>query len=185
QRLAGGRRWGLWLGGFAAAWLSIEAAALAVGLQLAASGISPANLAIPAMAAVHALIGVGEGLITVGALAFLYASRRDLLEAGSAARGSRLAWAGGLLLALALAAAAPLASANPDGLEWVAQQQGFLEAARQPFYRLIPDYLLPGVSNQALATIGAGILGALLVFAAALLAGRSRRRSHGDGPHSH
>jgi cobalt/nickel transport system permease protein len=36
------------------------------------------------MAGIHALIGIGEGLITVGALAFLFASRRDLLKAGEA-----------------------------------------------------------------------------------------------------
>jgi cobalt/nickel transport system permease protein len=180
RRLARGRRWGLWLGGFLAAWFSVEAAALAVGLQLAASGISPANLAIPAMAAVHALIGVGEGLITVGALIFLSAARRDLLDGSRAAPGGRLPWAGGLLLALALAVAAPLASTRPDGLEYVAGQLGFLQEARQPLYRWIPDYLLPGVSNQALATIAAGALGVLMVFAAAMWVGISRRRSPGD-----
>ena len=34
---------------------------------------------LPAMLGVHALIGVGEGLITVAALAFLRAARPDLL----------------------------------------------------------------------------------------------------------
>jgi hypothetical protein len=36
------------------------------------------------MGGVHALIGAGEGLITVAALAFITATRRDLVESRSA-----------------------------------------------------------------------------------------------------
>ena len=64
---------------FAAAWLSVEAAAIATTFQLAASGTSPLVVALPAMAGVHALIGIGEGLITVGALGLVRAARPDLL----------------------------------------------------------------------------------------------------------
>jgi cobalt/nickel transport system permease protein len=177
RRLTGERLWGILVGGFVAAWLSIEIAALGVGLQLAVSGISPANIAIPAMGGIHALIGIGEGLITVGALAFLYSARRDMFQAGQPAPvGGRAVWVGGLLIALALAVASPLASAHPDGLEWVAEQKGFLEAAQGPLYNIIPDYVMPGISNEALATILAGIVGALIVFAVALLVAYSRRR---------
>ena len=175
QRIARGQRWGIFVGGFLAAWLSIEIAALAVGLELAISGTSPANIAIPAMAGIHALIGIGEGLITVGALAFVYAVRPDFLEAGKAkaVKGS-VVWITGLLIALALAVASPLASAYPDGLEWVAEQQGFLDTAQGSLYEIIPDYTVPGISSEALATIIAGILGTLLVFAIAFFIARSR-----------
>jgi cobalt/nickel transport system permease protein len=176
RRLAGDRPWALYIAGFAAAWLSVEVAALAVALQLALSGTSPANLAIPTMAGVHALIGIGEGLITVGALAFVRASRPDLFEGEQrGAVGGSLVWVGGLLLALGLAVASPLASAHPDGLEWVAEQRGFLSLAQGPLYKLIPDYTLPGVSNGALATILAGVLGTLLVFVVGLAVAYSRR----------
>jgi cobalt/nickel transport system permease protein len=182
-RLARGRRWGLFAGGFAAAWLSIVAVALGVALQLALSGTAPANLALPAMAGVHALIGVGEGLITVGALAFLYSARRDLIPGAAAPRpGSRAVWAGGLLIALALAVASPLAARQPDGLERVAQELGFLDAARGPSYRLIPDYLVPGIPSEALATILAGVVGTLLVLGVALAAARSRGKRRTDQP---
>lgn len=176
RKLTRGVKWGLFTGGFVAAWLSIEASALLVALQLAVSNVSPANIALPAMGGVHALIGIGEGLITVGALAFLYRTRPDLVGAAAAGpiRG-RVVWAFGLLVALGLAIASPLASSNPDGLEWVAEQQGFLQAARAPLFRLIPDYVLPGVSNQALATILAGVLGALIVFGVTLLVAYNRR----------
>lgn len=175
-RVARGARWGIFTGGFSAAWLSVFVASLAVALELAISGISPANIAIPAMAAVHALIGIGEGLITVGALGFVYAARPDLLVAGTAkTTDSRAIWIGGLSIALILAVLSPLASSNPDGLERVAEDQGFLAAAQAPQYNLIPDYLVPGVSNEALATIVAGVIGALLVGAVAFLIARARR----------
>ena len=177
RRLTGERRWGLFASGFIAAWLSIEVAALAVALQLALSNTSPANIAIPTMAGIHALIGIGEGLITVGALAFIVSTRPDLLKSGEGrVAGGKLVWVAGLLLALLLAVASPLASANPDGLEWVAEQQNFLDRAEGPLFNLIPDYVLPGVSNEALATILAGILGTLIVFGAALGIAYARRR---------
>jgi cobalt/nickel transport system permease protein len=175
QRLARGQKWGVFVGGFLAAWLSIEIAALAVGLELAISGTSPANLAIPAMAGIHALIGIGEGLITVGALAFVYAVRPDYVTGGQAraVKGS-LVWVTGLLIALVLAVASPMASAYPDGLGWVAEQQGFLDTAQGSLYKLVPDYVLPGFSNEAVATIAAGILGIVIVFGITLFIARSR-----------
>ncbi len=177
QRLANGKSWGVFAGGFIAAWSSIFIAALAVALQLAFSAISPANLAIPAMGGIHALIGVGEGLITLGALAFLYATRRDLLTAGEGqTKAGAAVWAAGLLIALALAIASPLASANPDGLEWVAEQRGFLDTAQEPLFNLIPDYVFPGIPNEGLATVLAGIVGTLIVFGIALAVAYTRRR---------
>jgi cobalt/nickel transport system permease protein len=174
--LGGNRRWALYAAGFLAAWLSVEFSALAVALELALSGTSPASLAIPAMAGVHALIGIGEGLITVGALAFIASARPDLIEAGAAPQsGSRFAWLLGLAFAVVLAVASPLASAQPDGLEWVAKQQGFLQAARDPLFRILPDYVFPGLSNTALATILASVLGILIVFGVALAVAFSRR----------
>lgn len=176
-RVLGERAVSVYVSGFAAAWASIFVAALAVALQLALSGTSPANVAIPAMALVHAVIGLGEGLITLGALAFVHATRRDLLQLGQAQpRGGRLVWAGGLILALALVVLSPLASSHPDGLEWVAEQQGFLEAAQGPTYEIIPDYVLPGVSDEALATILAGVVGVVIVFAVAVSIAYTRRR---------
>jgi cobalt/nickel transport system permease protein len=175
--LTGGKSWGIFVGGFIAAWLSIEAAALATALELSLSGTSPANIAIAAMGGIHALIGIGEGLITLGALAFLYASRRDLLESGEGTPiNSKFVWVIGLALALLLAVASPLASSHPDGLEWVADQKGFLNLAKSPLYEIIPDYLFPGVSNTTLATIVAGAIGVLIVFVVALVVAMMRHR---------
>lgn len=169
RKLLGDKPWSIFVSGFIAAWLSIVLASLAVGLQLAISGTSPANIALPAMGGIHMLIGIGEGLITVGALAFLYTARRDLViqNIKTAPQRGAAIWIVGLGIAAFLAILSPLASANPDGLEWVAEQGGFLDAARGPLYNVIPDYVFPGIPNEALATIVAGIIGSLLVFGVA------------------
>ena len=68
------------VGGFAGAWASVLLASIACAIELAVSGRSPLGVALPAMAGVHALIGIGEGLITSAVLAFVTATRADLLE---------------------------------------------------------------------------------------------------------
>ena len=50
QRLSKGAKWGIFVGGFLASWTSIFIASLAAALELAFSGTSPANIAVPAMA---------------------------------------------------------------------------------------------------------------------------------------
>ena len=170
-------RWSLFVSGFAAAWSSIVASALACALQLALSGTSPANIAVPAMGSIHALIGIGEGLITVGALALISTARPDIVQGGQARSvGEKTLVLGGIAIALALAGLAPLASSHPDGLEWVAEQKGFIHLEQNPLYQIFPNYVLPGIQNKSLATIGAGILGVLIVFGVVILVGRSRKR---------
>ena len=177
RRLAGDRHWGVFAAGFLSGWFSIIIAALFAALQLAVSGTSPANIAVPAMGGIHMLIGIGEGLITAGALALLYAARRDLLSAAPVQGvGGRGLWIAGLAIAVLLATLSPLASTHPDGLEWVAEQRGFLKAAQDAPFRIIPDYIFPGISNEKLATIAAGIVGLAIVFVVMWLVGRSRRR---------
>lgn len=179
QKIARGRSWGVFVGGFAAAWLSIVVASLAAALQLALSGTSPANISVPAMGGIHMLIGIGEGLITIGALAFLSAARRDLVrKSDTTPKGGVVVWIFGLGVALALSVLSPLASTHPDGLMWVARQEGFLAAARAPFYKIIPSYIFPGIQNKTLATIAAGTLGTLLVFGVVLGVAYVRRRKH-------
>ena len=115
-------------------------------------------------------------MITIGALAFIFAARPDILEAGKEQpSGGVIIWVIGLLLAIGLAIASPLASSHPDGLEWVAERQGFLTTGNAPLYNLIPDYILPGVSNEALATVLAGVVGTLIVFGVALAIAYTRR----------
>lgn len=63
-----------------AAWASVAGGAVAMALQLGASGVVPLQIALPAMVGVHALIGIGEALITVAALGFIAVTRADLFR---------------------------------------------------------------------------------------------------------
>lgn len=162
----------LGLAGFAA-WLSVMAGALFTALQLWLSGTSQLNIVIPAMLGVHALIGLGEALITVGALSFIMQTRPDLLGEGSeSAKGSKnWAYAGGLI-ALIVVLLSPLASSHPDGLERVAENLGFLDAGQSAPYSIIPDYTIPFLGQTALSTIVAGIVGIAVVAGVMILVGR-------------
>ena len=68
----------------------------------------------------------------------------------------------GLTVALMLS---PFASSWPDGLEKVAEKKGFLAKGEHAvFISPVPDYAMPGVKHEGLATSLAGVLGVLLVF---------------------
>jgi cobalt/nickel transport system permease protein len=94
-------------------------------------------------------------------------------------RLGRYWWVVGLVVAaLIVVVLAPLASADPDGLERVAGDQGFLQSARDALYSIIPDYTVPGVDGN-LSTILAGLIGIVIVFGLMVLVGRvlARRRT--------
>lgn len=79
-RLAIGRNKlsGMAIGAAIAAWFSVVVAAIICAVQLALSGTVPLGVALPAMATWHVLIGIGEALITVVALNFIWRTRADL-----------------------------------------------------------------------------------------------------------
>jgi cobalt/nickel transport system permease protein len=185
RKTLGSAQYALLVGAAVGAWVSVEAAAIATALQLAISDTSPLDVALPAMAGVHALIGIGEALITVGALAFIRQARPDLLGAPvkAAARGS--GWiAAGLVIALAVTFASPLADSDPDGLERVAEDKAFIEEAEDAPYEILPDYTVPGIDNEAVTTILAGIAGVLIVagigYGVARASGRAATHKAGD-----
>lgn len=63
-----------------AAWVSVVFAAFICALELWVSDTTSLGTALTAMVGWHLIIGVGEALITVGALSFIAASRADLLQ---------------------------------------------------------------------------------------------------------
>ena len=77
--LGDGRR-GRLAGSFAGAWGSVFLASIFCAIELAVSGASPIVVVLPAMAGIHALIGIGEGLITAAVLSVVLATRADLLQ---------------------------------------------------------------------------------------------------------
>ena len=74
-------RWGFLAAAAAACWVAVVVASAFCAVELAWSGISPLRVALPAMAGVHALIGVGEAAITTAVLSSVLAVRPDLIAA--------------------------------------------------------------------------------------------------------
>lgn len=93
-----------------------------------------------------------------------------------------------LLLALALAAfVSPWASRSPDGLERVAEDQGFIaQGEGKPTWQNapLPDYAVPLVHNPSASTALAGSIGTLVVFAAGWAGARMLHRKKPPTPTS-
>jgi cobalt/nickel transport system permease protein len=77
--MAGGGRKTILAASFAGSWCAIVLASVAAAFELAISGSSPLQIVLPAMTGVHALIGIGEGLITTAVLGVVLATRADLM----------------------------------------------------------------------------------------------------------
>ena len=162
---------------FFAAWLSTVLAAVTCAGELALSNTLAPSVVFPAMLGTHALIGIGEGLITSLVILAIARTRPDLLESENAPAGGRgTGWeflAFGLVIALGLAIfVSPYASAWPDGLDKVAQKFGFEGRAATLIKTWIPDYKMPGISSEGIATAIAGAIGTLIMFGLACVVGR-------------
>jgi cobalt/nickel transport system permease protein len=129
------------------------------------------------MLGVHVLIGLGEAVITVAALSFIERTRPDLLnEKETAAKGGSGWIYAGVAISLLAVLLAPFASADPDGLERVAEDMGFLAQGQDAPYQILPDYTIPFLGETALSTIVAGAVGALVVLGLMIVLGKSLQR---------
>jgi len=156
-----------------AGWCSSVLAAISCAGQLAWSGTVVWSVALPAMAGVHALIGLGEAAISALVLVAIARTRPDLLAApadNTAPVRLREFVVYGLLVSLGMALfVAPFACRLPDGLATVAGRLGFETKALAPILPApAPDYQIPGLASPWLATAAAGVVGALVVFALAI-----------------
>ena len=92
-------------------------------------------------------------------------------EPGTRAWGGRSLWVVGLAVALLVAGVLSwYASASPDGLEWAAEQAGFLGTAEDSAAAASPlaDYGVSGIDSERLSGGLAGVVGVLVTL---LLAG--------------
>jgi cobalt/nickel transport system permease protein len=159
-----------------AGWCGTVVASVSCAGQLALSGTAPWSVAFPAMANVHLLIGLGEGLATGLVVMAVLRTRPDLVvgarEKGPAAGLGFLGY--GLLISLGLAIfVAPFACPWPDGLEAVARRLGFESGAGSAAVPVpMADYRLPFVGSATVATAIAGLIGTLVAFLAAYLLAR-------------
>jgi cobalt/nickel transport system permease protein len=145
-----------------------------------ASGAALLVPVVGAMAFWHAIIGVGEGLVTAGLVAYVLAVRPDLMKASAEVlRPRTLALSLGVL-ALVAAGVSVFASSSPDGLQHVASTLGFATATVPAAADPLHGYLVPGMTNETLAGVLAGLAGVLVTGALAYAGIRSlagRRRS--------
>ncbi|AQS59980.1 PDGLE domain-containing protein [Desulforamulus ferrireducens] len=79
---------------------------------------------------------------------------------------SKKIWFGLAISLLVAALLSPFASPLPDGLERVAEDHSFLQIAegQEVISSPIPDYLIPGLQNEMLATALAGVVGVLTTY---------------------
>jgi cobalt/nickel transport system permease protein len=167
-----------------AGWFGTVLGSITCAGQLALSDQSPWSVAFPAMALIHIVIGVGEGLATALITMAVLRARPELVagggrQAGCLPHGQVLAGTGGaaraagggflgygLLIALGLVVfVAPFACPWPDGLEAVAKSLGFASQSAPPLIKgPVSEYRLPFISSMAAATAVAGVIGAILAF---------------------
>jgi cobalt/nickel transport system permease protein len=177
RRLAGeGLRGTLFATAFGA-WCSTVVASIACAGQLAMSGTAPWQAALPAMGAIHMVIGLGEAAITALVVAGLARARPELLAGHGSpdVRNVSQLVVPGLLVAFSLALfVAPFASPWPDGLERVAASLGFEHAATPPMIEApLPDYAIPGIGSAWTSTVAAGCIGTAVAFLLAYLLARA------------
>ena len=178
RRAIGGRA-GVIFGAMVAAWFSVLLAAGAFSVELAASGRRADFFRVLSlMGLVHAVIGVGEAVITGLVLRLILLTRPDLVYEPDPAdlaatpanrvKGWGQVAAAGLGVALAVGVfLAPFASEHPDGLEYVGERLQFVKAEPPASLPVpIPDYAFPGLTAVSLkgATAAAGLAGTLVVF---------------------
>jgi cobalt/nickel transport system permease protein len=162
-----------------AAGVSVVLSAMAFSLQWLFGATAPVafDTVFGAMVGVHALIGVGEAVISGLVVAAVMASRPDLVMGAADLSPTQLAEQprvanrafaiGAMLIALVLAMViSQFAAGDPDGLERVAEDTGFADAAdAQPFADgLFADYATRGLGNEGLSLAVAGSTGVLLTL---------------------
>ncbi len=174
------------------AWASVVVSSVSCAGELAWSGTVQWYLAFPAMAGIHALIGIGEAAITCIVLGAIKVARPDILQPATAAGASRTA--GGMVVFGVVAAiglvlfVSPFASEWPDGLEMAASKLGFSQKALHTLSipQPLADYSFPGMGSAAVATIAAGTLGVAAVLLLMLVFARMlKSRSRTFSSHTH
>ncbi|MGW6269218.1 energy-coupling factor ABC transporter permease [Streptomyces sp. NPDC055060] len=202
---------------FVAALLSVPAAAVAFTFLYALGGTTDVSIGkvATAMVGVHVLIGIGEAAITALTVGAVIAVRPDLVHgargltqklklrvggelvdapaaeepAPVAARSHRKVWIAGLVASLVLAGFVSFyASADPDGLEKVAQDKGIDKKAEEHAASDSPlaDYGVKDITDTRLSGGLAGVIGVgvTVVAGSAVFWALCRRRTTDTDPAS-
>jgi cobalt/nickel transport system permease protein len=176
-----------------AAWASVVMAAVTFSIEwlFGATAPIPFDQVFTAMVGVHALIGIGEALLSALAVGAVLAARPDLvfgardldraqLEESRLPRTRTFVIGGVLVVLLFATVVSQFAVDNPDGLEAVAADKGFIDSGSESAVAgsIFADYATEGISNETVSLAVAGIVGTIVTLAVAggiFLALRERR----------
>lgn len=161
-----------------AALASVVMSSIAFSLEWLFGATAPVafDTVFASMVGVHSLIGVGEAVISALAVAAVLASRPDLVYGAADLEPAQIAESkvatrafviGGALVALVFAAVvSQFAVDDPDGLERVAEDTGFIESAEDRSLAdfIFADYATAGISNETLSLAIAGIVGTVVTL---------------------
>jgi len=184
----------LWPASIASVIAGLEAGALSVVLQTFASGIAklPFGTFVSFMLPIHLAIGLVEGMVTAAVLCFVYQTRPEILEGantskriGGGVSTSKVLVILGILTLVAGGVLSIFASSYPDGLEWAIvkvagtaqlETSGAIHggaAAAQEALAFMPDYHFVAAAEEMrpLGTSASGVVGAVISFALAWIAG--------------
>lgn len=149
-------------------WVSAVAAGISCGGELAFAGILNWRVAFFALAGVHALIAIGEAIITTLVVVFIRRLRPQLIssQVNSGVVVYSLLMCTGLTLFVV-----PFACGWPDGLSKVAELFGFEKLATQLFNAPLLDYSVAGIKSPVTMAI-VGSVGTLATFIGAYILAR-------------
>ena len=171
---------------------SVVMSAMAFSLEwlFGASAPVPFDTVFTAMVGVHLAIGVGEGVLSALVVSAVIVSRPDLVVGAADLDPDALATRrrvdarafllGSLLVSVFVAAvASQFAAGSPDGLERVADDQGFAASAGDHAIggSVFADYATRGIDNEAVSLAVAGVVGVALTLVVGwgiVFAGRRR-----------
>jgi cobalt/nickel transport system permease protein len=158
---------------------SVVLSSMAFSLEwlFGASAPIPFDTVLGAMVGVHVLIGIGEGILSALVIGAVMATRPDLVagagdltpeQAAERPRvGARAFWIGGILVAVFLAVVvSQFAADDPDGLEKVATDEGFIDSARDHAFAdvVFADYATRGIDDETLSLAVAGLAGVTITL---------------------
>ena len=179
-----------------AAWASVVMSSIAFSIEWLFGATAPIafDTVFGSIVGVHSLIGIGEAIISALAVGAVLASRPDLVYGASDLErnqieeskvATRTFLIGGALVALVFAAVvSQFAASNPDGLERVAEDTGFIESAEDHSLAdfVFADYATAGISNETVSLAVAGIVGTVVTLLVAYGLFMGMRETRGRDP---
>ncbi len=155
----------------------LAATAFSVEWLFGASAPVPFDTVFASMVGVHVLIGIGEGVISALVVAAVLATRPDLVTGARDLTMDQLAdrprvaartfVIGGIFVAVFFAVVvSQFAASDPDGLERVAEDEGFIDSAQEHALAdsMFADYATDGIDNETLSLAVAGLAGVTLTL---------------------